>query len=393
MKRSKEVADIFRKFGAGYRDTYGSQMSRGQLRAMRAIEICRTAELGGHVDRCDRCGHERISYNSCRNRHCPKCQRLAKEKWISARKKDLLPVKYFHIVVTIPDILNNLTLVNKAVIYDILFKSASESLQVLGKDPNHLGAEIGLIAVLHTWGQNLIDHPHLHCIIPGGGLSADGNKWVFAKDNFFISVKVLSRLFRGKFLYCLKKAYNEKKLEFAGRVEYLKNEKDFQRMINDLYKKEWVVYCKPPFKSPQYVLEYLGRYTHRIAISNNRIETIEEDKIIFRWRDYKDSNKNKLMTLDAFEFIRRFLLHILPDKFVKIRHYGILGNRNKKTKLQRCKEILNTESSEEHNNKESNNWQDLLFQLTGIDYRICPSCAKGNMILKETLQPVIHGPP
>lgn len=386
-----EVADIFREFGPAYRESHNLPVRH--LRAMSAIERCRTAELGGHVEKCDTCGHIRISYNSCRNRHCPKCQSLPREKWLADRKQDLLPVEYFHIVFTIPDTLNPLALRNQKVIYNILFKAASETLLELGKDPKWLGAEIGFISILHTWGQNLMDHPHLHCVVPGGGLSADGNSWISFREGFFIPVRVLSHLFRGKFLSYLREAYRAGKLKFVGEIRSLGEKHKFQMMMDKLYRQEWVIYCKRPFRNSQHVIEYLGRYTHRVAISNNRIVKVEGGKVTFRWRDYGDRNRIKLMTVDALEFIRRFLLHILPDGFVKIRHYGLLSNRNRKTKLRRCREILGVDSNRKQQSTESESWEELLFRLTGIDPRICPCCGKGRMVAIEILYPKSHSPP
>jgi len=386
-----EVADLFRQFGPAYRQSH--HLPLGHLRTMNAIECCRTAALGGHVEQCDVCGHIRISYNSCRNRHCPKCQSLPREKWLAARKRDLLPVEYFHLVFTIPDLLNPLALRNQRVVYDLLFKAASEALLTLSKDPKHLGAEIGFLSILHTWGQNLMDHPHLHCLVPGGGLSLDGQRWISSRGGFFIPVKVLSRLFRGKFLFYLKQSYRAGKLKFVGRVCWLGDKREFQKMLDQLYRKQWVLYCKPPFRSPEQVLEYLGRYTHRVAIANHRLVKVEDGKVTFRWRDYGDGNKNKQMTLEAFEFIRRFLLHILPDNFVKIRHYGLLSNRNRKTKLRRCQKILGSTSNGKQQSTESESWEELLFELTGIDPRICPCCKKGRMVTREILSPQGPAPP
>ena len=313
--RGVEVADIFRHYGPEYRT--GHLMPRDHLRVMRAIEVCRTAELGGHVDECDTCGTIRISYNSCRNRHCPKCQCLRKEQWIEARKEDLLPIPYFHVVFTIPEELNPLALRNRRTLYGILFRSVSETLMELGRDPKHLGAQIGFISILHTWGQNLMEHPHIHCIVTGGGLSSDGQRWVASRNGFFLPVKVMSRLFRGKFLDSLQRSYDSGALALPGSVTILQEAESFREFLSGLYRKEWVVYCKPPFKDAEGVLQYLGRYTHRVAISNHRILTLEDGKVSFIWRDYSDGNRNKIMTLDADEFIRRFLLHVLPARFVR----------------------------------------------------------------------------
>lgn len=386
-----EMADIFQKYGEAYRNKY--RLSNQEYKAMGAIESCRTASLGGHVDECDACGHIRISYNSCRNRHCPKCQSLAKEKWLDARNKDLLPIEYYHVVFTIPNELNKLTLRNKKIIYSILFKASAETLKELSEDPKYIGADIGFISILHTWGQNLMDHPHIHCIVTGGGLSLDGTRWISSRKRFFIPVKVLSRLFKGKFLCYLKETYFNKKLEFVGAINELEKYNQFQNLLNILYEKEWVVYAKPPFKSPKHVIEYLGRYTHRVAIGNHRIVKFEDERVTFKWRDYKDYNKNKLMTLDAFEFIRRFLLHILPRRFVKIRHYGILSNKNRNTKLKTCKELFGIAENKSDISATHETWEQLFLRLTGIDYTKCPCCKNGNMIRKQKLEPRCYSPP
>lgn len=383
MKRSLEVADIFRAFGPAYRQTHGLPLRH--LRVMRAIEICRTSELGGHLDQCDHCGTLRISYNSCRNRHCPKCQCLEKERWLEAREKDLLPTAYFHVVFTLPEGLRPLALRNQKVIYRLLFKSASETLTELARDSKHLGAEIGFMAILHTWSQTLIDHPHLHCLVTGGGLSLDGKRWLPSRKDFFIPVSVLSCLFRGKFLDGLKREYEAGQLTFPGQIEQLKEAPAFKRFLTNLYHQAWVVYCKPPLKHPEKVVDYLGRYTHRVALSNDRLVKVEGNEVTFRWRDSADNNKIKLLTLEAFEFIRRFLLHVLPSQFVKIRYYGILSHRHRKGKLLRCKKLLGVSLGEEPKECPKESWQDLLTRITGIDPRICPYCGKGKMIQREVL--------
>jgi len=389
MKRSLEVADIFRAFGLAYREAH--EMPRRHLRVMRAIEICRTAELGGHRDQCDHCGTIRISYNSCRNRHCPKCQCLEKERWFEAREKDLLSTPYFHVVFTLPEGLRPLALRNQKVIYSLLFKAVSETLTELARDSNHLGAEIGFMAILHTWSQTLIDHPHLHCLVTGGGLSLDGSRWLRSKKGFFLPVKVLSCLFRGKFLDGLKRVHEAGELRFPGQIEELKEASAFKRLLTNLYRQEWVVYCKPPLKRPEKVMDYLGRYTHRVALSNDRLVKLEGNEVTFRWRDSADNDKIKLLTLEAFEFIRRFLLHVLPEQFVKIRYYGILSHRNRKGKLLRCKRLLGMLIPEQSKQVLKETWQDLLTRITGIDLRICPYCGKGKMIQRETLPPCSIG--
>lgn len=384
-----EIQDILLKYGTGYRRK--NKLPLNQLKAMSAIENCRTAFLGGHVDECEECGHIRISYNSCRNRHCPKCQNMAKEKWLENRKEDLLPVKYFHVVFTIPEEINAIALRNQREVYNILFKAASETLIELARDSKYLGAQLGITTLLHTWGQNLMFHPHLHCIVPSGGLSLDGVRWINSRKKFFIPVKVLSAKFKGKFLAYLQDAYYKRKLKFIGEISEFLREDIFKCWKQSLREKAWVVYCKPPFKSAEYVLQYLGRYTHRVAISNNRIKFIENGYVTFEWRDYKDKNKEKFMTVSAEEFIRRFLMHILPNRFVKIRHYGILGNRNRKTKLQNCKKLTGVKIKNTTENKLT--IEELILKLTGKDIRICPCCKKGKMEMKSRLQPVICSPP
>lgn len=384
MRGFLEVADVFRAHGPAYRRVH--EMPLRHLRAMRAIETCRTAALGGHVEECDHCRAVRISYNSCRNRHCPKCQGLDTERWLEDRRRDVLPVRYFHVVFTLPEQVRPLVLRNQKVLYSILFRAVSESIKELTEDPTHLGAEVGFIAILHTWSQTLMDHPHIHCIVTAGGLSPDGKRWIPGKRKFFLPVKILSRLFRGKFLAYLKEAKEKGELIFPGAIAHLKDEHCFKAMLDDLYEKQWVVYCKPPFTNTETVIEYLGRYTHRVAISNERLVKLEGDRVSFRYRDRNDHDTVKLMSVDASEFIRRFLLHILPDGFMKIRHYGILSNRNRKTKLALCKELLGIDHPQKHEH-EKESWQELLQRITGLDPRICPFCGKGTMVLKEVLSP------
>lgn len=367
-----EIQDIFIKYGEEYMNKH--RLTLVQHKAMSAIEKCRTSQLGGHIDVCESCGNTQISYNSCRNRHCPKCQSLAKERWIYKQKSNLLSIGYFHVVFTIPDILNLMVYQNQRQLYTLLFKAVAETLSELSSDRKYLGAELGFTSVLHTWGQNLMHHPHIHCIVPGGGLSSLG-KWVSSKKKFFIPVKVLSRKFRGKFLYYLKQLYYQNKLEFHGNQNYLSKDDEFENLLSSLYSKEWIVYCKPPFKNASYVVEYLGRYTHRVAISNNRIVSIENGNITFKWRDYKDKSKCKLMTISANEFIRRFLIHILPNGFMKIRHYGLLGNRNKTTKLIICKQLTNTPILP----KENISALELIKKLLGKDLSKCPHCGSNKL--------------
>ena len=383
--RGVEVADIFRRHGPEYRQSHS--LPRNHLRAMRAIETCRTAALGGHKGRCQDCGHLEISYNSCRNRHCPKCQTLRKERWIEERAQDLLPVQYFHVVFSIPAELNPLVIMNQRVLYDLLFRSVSETLLELSDNPVHLGARVGFIAILHTWGQNLMDHPHIHCVVPGGGLSPDRHRWVASPKRFFIHVKAMSELFRGKFLDYLKDHYESGNLIFPGGSEHLREPRVFNRFRWRLSQKEWVVYCKPPFGGPEGVLQYLGRYTHRVAISNNRILSLENGSVSFRWRDYADGDTQKIMTLQAQEFIRRFLLHVLPHRYVRIRHFGLLSNRNRKNDIALCRELLGNGTTVTKGKDTEETWQELLQRICGIDVTTCPVCRKGRMLLVEILPP------
>ena len=379
------MADIFRQHGPAYRQSH--RLPRNHWRVMRAIEVCRTATLGGHKDQCDQCGHLEISYNSCRNRHCPKCQTLRKEQWIEARGEDLLPIEYFHVVFTIPSELNPLVLMNQKVMYDLLFRSASETLAELAQAPKYLGATVGVIGILHTWGQNLMGHPHLHCIVTGGGLSPEGDRWVSSRKGFFLPVRVLSALFRGKFLDFLHNLFKKGGLLFPDRLGHLKNPRDFQTFKRPLYRKKWVVYCKPPFDGPQGVLQYLGRYTHRIAISNNRILTFQDGQVSFLWRDYADHNQQKTMTLQTDEFIRRFLLHVLPARFVRIRHFGLLANRNRKDNIALCRKILGRQKTVAKEKVRPETWQEQLFRICGMDLTVCPVCQKGKMYKVALLLP------
>src|SRR5438132_10259567 len=333
-----EVADVFRRYGDAYRQQQGASLSTAQRRVMTAIERCRTAALGGHVEQCDACGHQRICYNSCRNRHCPKCQSLARAEWLEDRRSELLTTPYFHVVFTVPQEIAAIAHCNKGVVYNILFRAAAETLQTIAADPKHLGAELGFFAVLHTWGQTLLHHPHLPCVVAGGGLSADGSRWVACRRNFFLPVRVLARLFRRLFLEYLAKAFDADKLSFFGALAPLRDRRDFRRHLSGPRKAEWVVYAKAPFAGPEQVLAYVARYTHRVAISNDRLIGIDDDgNVRFRWKDYRNGNRPKRMALTASEFIRRFLLHVLPAGFQRIRYYGFLGNRWREKKLARCR--------------------------------------------------------
>jgi hypothetical protein len=335
-----EMADIFRHHGEAYRQAHAGHLGRTERRIMSAIEACRTATLGGHVERCVECGLVRIAYNSCRNRHCPKCQGPARLAWLTERQSELLPVPYFHVVFTLPAAAAEIAFQNKAAVYAILFKVAAEALTTIAADPKHLGAEIGFIGVLHTWGQNLQHHPHVHYLVPGGGLSLDGTRWVSCRPGFFLPVRVLSRLFRRLFLEKLGAAFKAGKLGFFGALAGLADPAVFVRRLAALRRIEWVVFAKRPFAGPAAVLAYLGRYTHRVAIANSRLVALAGDQVSFRWRDYRHHNKHKVMTLAADEFIRRFLLHALPDGFHRIRHYGFLANHGCAEKLAQCRALL-----------------------------------------------------
>ncbi len=351
---------------------------------MHSIQVCRTSYLGGHVEQCDSCGFKRHAYNSCRNRHCPKCQALTKARWLQDRKSELLPVGYFHTVFTIPHELNPLALCNKKAVFDILFKAASETLSEFGKNQkNGLGGQMGFLAILHTWDQKLMDHFHLHCVVAGGALSSDKSRWISVRKNFLFSVKALSIVFRAKFTEHMVRAFFKGNFIFPGTISMLGDEKKFLLFVNKLKQKEWVVYCKKPFAGPQQVLEYIGRYTHRVAISNQRIVNIVNGNVTFTYRDRRDNNTLKSMSLPAKEFIRRFLLHVLPDGFVRIRHFGFLANRYKKENIQRCRDLIGTllqipEATEK-------NTQELMLEVTGIDITLCPCCKKGSMIVIEEI--------
>ena len=342
MRPALEVADIFRAHGPAWRQAQAGHLSLGQLKVMSAIEDCRTAELGGHVERCQDCDHVQIAYNSCRNRHCPKCQGAAAQRWLEARQAELLPLAYYHVVFTLPAQIGDIAFQNKAAVYDILFKAASETLLTIAADPRHLGARIGLTAVLHTWGSALTHHPHVHCIVPGGGLSPDGQRWISCRPGFFLPVRVLSRLFRRLFLDRLSEAHAQGRLAFFGHLAGLAERAAFTARLSPLRRAEWVVYAKRPFAGPESVLAYLARYTHRVAISNSRLVSLDERGVTFRWKDYRQDGeaRRKLMTLAPSEFIRRFLIHVLPAGFHRIRHYGIFANTTRAANLAKARALL-----------------------------------------------------
>ena len=382
-REGQELADVFRQFGPAFRDRNAASLSGGRRRAMIAIENCRTAALGGHVEACGDCGHRRSAYNSCRNRNCPKCQGLARAQWLEDRQAELLDVPYFHVVFTVPQEIEVIAFQNQIVVYDILFQAASETLRRIAADPRHLGAEIGFLGVLHTWGQNLQHHPHVHFLVPGGGISPDGERWVHCRPGFFLPVRVLSRMFRGLLLHYLDQAFTAGHLNFLSAYRHLHEPAAFRRYLTPLHGAEWVVYAKRPFAGPAQVLDYVGRYTHRVAISNNRLLSMDEGKVQFRWKDYRDGNRQKTMTLDGAEFIRRFLIHVLPDGFHRIRYYGFLGNCHRARKLALCRELLGMAPAAPRASPE--NYQDRFEALTGRSLRECPHCHTGIMVVIDSI--------
>ncbi len=368
-----EVAEVFRLYGDAYRQAHRLPVSHHKV--MQAIETCRTAELGGHLEQCNHCGHLRPAYNSCRNRHCPKCQSLVKAKWLEARQAELLPVHYFHAVFTLPHELNPLTLCNKAVVFRLLFRAVSQTLLQFGR--NNLGGQLGFTAVLHTWDQTLGDHFHLHCIIAGGALSEDEERWIPTRPNFLFPDKALSRVFRAKFLDALQQAFRDGELCFPGQTQPLAAPRNFARLLKPLWKKDWVVRTKEPFAGPESVLDYLGRYTHRVAISNDRLLDIKDGRVFFRYKNRRKEDKVETMSLEAEEFIRRFLLHVLPSGFQRIRHFGFLANRHKKGKLGRCRALLGLAPQlPKPTERTTEEW---IRQLTGHDPTRCPRCEQGTM--------------
>ena len=374
-----EVAEVFREFIPDFLQRYGDMISPDQRRVLWNVARCRTAELGGHIEECDRCGHRRPAYNSCRNRHCPKCQAATRAQWLEDRSAELLPVEYYHVVFTLPHELGPLVLQNQRRIYGMLFQAAAESLLTIAADPRHLGAKIGFLSVLHTWGQNLHLHPHVHCVVPGGGLSPDRNRWIACRPGFFLPVRVLGRLFRAKFLCFLRGAYDRRQIFFHGQQQHLEEPARFRQLVETLKEKNWVVYAKPPFGGPEVVLKYLARYTHRVAISNYRLMAIENGKVHFYWKDYTDGSRQKTMALEGVEFIRRFLLHVVPSGFMRIRHFGFLAHGHRAEKLELCRVLLNVEQTpdtepaiDQHTTEEA------------VD--LCPACKEGRMVIIENFE-------
>jgi hypothetical protein len=385
-----EVADIFRRHGEAFRQARTGHLGRVERRIMGAITACRTAVLGGHVEQCDDCGATRIAYNSCRNRHCPKCQGLARAQWLAERQAELLAVPYFHVVFTLPASAGEIAFQNKAVVYAILFRTAAETLATIAADPRHLGAQLGVTMVLHTWGQTLQHHPHIHCVVPGGGPSLDGTRWVACRPGFFLPVRVLSCLFRRLFQQTLQNAFDAGKLRFFGALTGLAKPTAFVQRLDQLRRRDWVVYAKPPFGGPEQVLAYLGRYTHRVAIANSRLISLCDGRVSFSWKDYRQHGKSRVMTLDADEFIRRFLLHTLPDGFHRIRHYGFLANGSRSDNIALCRRLLDARvasASAEPNPARRNR------PLTAADFATCPECGGTMRRIDIVLRPCERAQP
>jgi hypothetical protein len=369
-----EVADLVRAAAGAFIERSRKWIRWKHVKVLLAIARCRTAVLGGHLDECTRCGYRAISFNSCRNRHCPKCQAGARDRWRAARRQELLPTRYVHVVFTLPRHLAPLVLQNQPVIYDLLFRTSAETLLEVARDPQHLGAEIGFFSVLHSWTQKLELHPHVHCVVPAGGLSADHTRWIKPRYDFFLPVKVLGAVFRGKFHEALKRAFHDGKLNFHGDLKLLAQPKTFATWLRPLFRKDWVVYAKRPFGGPEHVLRYLGRYTHRVAISNHRLVSFADGKVTFRWRDSAHNNEQKLLTLAVDEFLRRFLLHLLPEGFVRIRNFGFLANRRRATTLPLCFQLLGSAAQAKPE----------LTTTTSSDAWLCPKCG-GPMLVIERL--------
>ena len=371
---AREVADVFRRYGPAFQKQYGRLMQPLHRLVLKALAACRTAQLGGHVLECDHCGHQKQAYNSCHNRHCPKCQASLRSQWFEDRQRDLLPVEYFHVVFTLPHELGPLALQNKAVIYNLLFQATAETLLEAAADWKDLKANIGFFAILHTWGQKLDLHPHLHCVVPGGGVSLDGERWVSCPRGFLMPVKLLSRMFRGKFLALLKDAYRRDRLTLAGRLQPLRPSAAFHSWLTPLYAKDWMVFAKPPWKGPDHALKYLARYTHRVAIANSRLQSIDNGQVTFSYKDYRHQHRGRTLTLSATEFIRRFMMHVLPNGFVRIRYYGFLANAHRQQQLRRIRDLLDVPQPVITDEETDDSEQD---PASPDHDRRCPHCQEG----------------
>ena len=387
-----EVADIFHRYGEGFRSRCGSSLTLLQRRVMAAIEQCRTAALGGRIEQCDRCGHRRICYRSCRNRHCPKCQGPARDAWLASRRGELLDTHYFHVVFTLPAAIAAIALQNRRLLYGLLFRAAARTLREIAADPRHLGAVAGGLAVLHTWGSSLSYHPHLHCVVPGGGPSPAGDRWLACRPGFFLSVRVLSRRFRTLFLAGLLRAFDKGRLRFGGALAPLAERAAFLAYLQPLRSSDWVVYAKAPFDGPARALDYLGRYTHRVAISNERILSVDGGQVRFRWKDYRRQHRWKTMTLPAHEFIRRFLLHTLPPGFHRLRHFGFLAGPRRQQHLVLCRRLLDM-PPDPPPDEPPVDYRDRYEALTGRSLRRCPLCRAGTMAAAGTVEPGGEPPP
>jgi hypothetical protein len=396
-KPTLELAEVVRHFGSAFLQAYGASLSLVQKTVLRALALCRTSALGGHLERCDNpdCSFQRPAYNSCRNRHCPKCQSLAKARWIAARQQQLLPVVYFHVVFTLPEAIARLALQNKAVIYNLLFQTTAATLRSIAADPKHLGAEIGFFAILHTWGQQLVHHPHLHCVVPGGGLSPDGQRWIACRrsnksgQHFFLPVQILSARFRHLFRNALFDVFQQGQLSFFGDLAGLSNPSAFRHWLQAASHRPWVVYAKRPFGGPAQVIDYLARYTHRVAISNHRLLKIDDGRVSFRWKDYRHGGVEKILSLEAIEFLRRFFLHVLPSGFVRIRYFGFLANGHLKENMATCRRLLDVAPATLLLPHPPVHWKTLFHQLTGKLVDLCPLCRKGRLIRVEIPCPVL----
>jgi Putative transposase/Transposase zinc-binding domain len=385
-----EVAEVIRCCRDAFLEQYGAGLAPEQRRALDDLTACRTAALGGHVLECPGCGHQEVSYNSCGNRHCPKCQATAAARWLEAQAADLLETPYFHVVFSLPGALGPVALVNPRVVYGLLMRAAAATLLEVAANPKHLGAEVGVLAVLHTWGQSLALHPHVHCVVTGGGLSPDGGRWVAGRDDFFLPVRVLSRVFRGKFIAGLRAAFKRGRLRFPGRLAALARPGRFDRLLAETVRTEWVVHAKPPFGGPATVLKYLARYTHRAAISNHRLVSLVDGQVTFRWKDYAHGGRQGTMTLTAVEFVRRFLRHVLPVSFVRVRHYGLLANRHRREKLARCRELLGMAVTPQAETAPAD--PDPVpppgREAAVTPTRVCPRCGAGRMVVVAEFPPM-----
>jgi ribosomal protein L37AE/L43A len=385
-----EVAEVIRSCRDVFLRRYGASLTPEQRRALGDLTACRTAVLGGHVLECPECGHQEVSYNSCGNRHCPKCQATAAARWLEAQAADLLETPYFHVVFTLPGALGPVALANPRAVYGLLMRAAAATLLEVAANPKHLGAEVGVLAVLHTWGQSLTLHPHVHCVVTGGGLAPDGTRWVAGRDDFFLPVRILSRVFRGKFLAGLRAAFEGGQLHLSGQLAALARPGRFHRLIAEAVRTEWVVYARPPFGGPATVLKYLARYTHRAAISNRRLVGLADGRVTFRWKDYAHGSKRGAMTLEAVEFVRRFLMHVLPTGFVRVRHYGLLANRHRREKLARCRELLGMAVTPQAETAPAD--PDPVpppgREAAVTPTRVCPRCGAGRMVVVAELPPM-----